>query len=36
MDDMNDSRLWTQGIKCYEQLMFMVDMNDFRILSSGL
>ena len=29
MDDLNDSRLWAEGTKCYEQLMVVVDINDF-------
>ena len=28
VDDMNDSQLWAQGFKCYEQLRVMDDMND--------
>ena len=29
MVDMNDSGLWAQGSKCYEQFRAMVYMNDF-------
>ena len=28
MDDMNDSRSWTKGSRCYEQHRVAVDMND--------
>ena len=28
MDYMNNSRLWAQGSKFYEQLRVVVDMND--------
>ena len=28
MDDMNDSKLWYEGFKYYEQLRDMDDMND--------
>ena len=28
MDDMNNSRLWAQGFRCYEQLRIVDDMNE--------
>ena len=30
MDDMNESRSWAQGLKCYEQMRAMYDMKIFR------
>ena len=29
LDDMNNTGLWAQDSRCYEQLRAMVDMNDF-------
>ena len=29
MVDMNDSRLWAQGSRCYEQLRVVDNINDF-------
>ena len=29
MDDMNDSKLWGQGSRLYEQLYIVVEMNDY-------
>ena len=29
MDDMNDSWSWAHGLRCYEYLKVMDDMNDF-------
>ena len=31
MDDMNDSRLWAQGSRFYEQFKAIDDMNDFEL-----
>ena len=35
MDDRNDSWLWAQGSKWYEQLRFVVDMNYSRSWAKG-
>ena len=36
MVDMDDSVLWSQGSRCYEQLKVLDDMNDFRSWAQGL
>ena len=35
MNEMNDSRLSTQGSSCYDQLRVVVDMNDFMFSVHG-
>ena len=35
MNDMNDSRLSTQGSSSYEQLRVVIDMNDFMLSAQG-
>ena len=35
MNDMNDSRSWTQGSRCCKQHKVVVDMNDFGSRTQG-
>ena len=35
MEDLNESGFWSQGFRCYEQLMVVVDMNDSRSWAQG-
>ena len=35
MDDMNDSWSWAYDSKCYEQLRYVDNMNDFKPWAQG-
>ena len=35
LDDMNDSRSWTQGSRCHEKHRVVVHMNDSRSCAEG-